>query len=230
MGGRTEQSGGCVAGVRLAFVDEVDGLEALDCRALEENLPSSLGARAALDDAELQALLYAEVPQRGERNGAKGVDAKAGLVVGDALERDGQWVLRERRQAQQCFKIPTNSSRFSAVVLNSRCADNHTRSITKFSSCVVDLDSAPICDLFQKSQEGGLKILQPRLIGSSTNIYNSDSLNAANCHCRCFKMELVKPCVVPTFPDRVAVTKRCRKRLHPLNVGVEDGVDIQSSL
>ncbi len=99
-----------VTGAPLAFVDEVDGLETLDCRALEEDFPSSLGACAALDDAELQALLDSKVAKRGERNSAKGVDAEACLVVGDALERDGEWVLRERRQTQKRFKIPTDSS------------------------------------------------------------------------------------------------------------------------
>ena len=169
--------------MRLAFVDEVDGLQALHCRALEEDLPSSLGARPAFNDAELQTLLDSEVAQRGERNSAKRVDAEAGLVVGDALESDGEWVLREWRQTQKCFQIPANSSRFSAVVLNPRRSDNHTRPVSQFSSGVVDLDCASIRDLFQKSQERCLKILETRLIGPSTNIYNSDGLNLLKTLC-----------------------------------------------
>ena len=178
---------GCVMGVGVegggagpggAFGGEVDGLQALDRRALEEDLAAALGAGAALEDAQLQALLDAKVPQRGERHGAQGVDAQAGVVVCDAAEGDGHRMLGERGQAEQGFQKPSDSPRLAAVVLDAGRSHDHARPVAQFRSGVVDFDCAAVGYFLEKSQKGCLEIFEPRFNCASSYINDSYRLLA----------------------------------------------------
>ena len=171
--------GGAVGGgPGRAFGGEVDGLQALDRRALEEDLAAALGAGAALEDAQLQALLDAKVPQRGERHGAQGVDAQAGVVVCDAAEGDGHRMLGERGQAEQGFQKPSDSPRLAAVVLDAGRSHDHARPVAQFRSGVVDFDCAAVGYFLEKSQKGCLEIFEPRFNCASSYINDSYRLLA----------------------------------------------------